>query len=175
MPRARRRQGAELNAAIAAGADARLPHLTDRQPRRAAWPAARAGALGGGVGTALTQQLRKGDQEAQRLQDARDALAFSRAKTSAQRIAQLQQQQARTTDPAEEIRLQAADRGRARIARRKAHTSTLAKQLDIQQSIYDSVQEQHRSALDIEELAIARSMQDSDDAQKAKTARAILA
>lgn len=111
---------------------------------------------------------------AARLQDARDALALARARTAGQRIAELKRQQAATADPVEKLQLQAQIE-QAQQSTAKAHTSELGKQLNLHESIYDSLNKQRDAALDIEELTIRDRQQDRADAEKIKTAQRILA
>lgn len=135
----------------------------------------------GGLGAALTKagnqaaaQAKTADQEAARLQDARDSLALSRAKTSAQKIAELRRQQAASDDPVKKLQLQQQIEQEQDSAA-KTHTAELNKQLNLHESIYDSLNKQRDAQLDIEELTIRDRMQDRADAQKIKTANAILA
>jgi hypothetical protein len=116
----------------------------------------------------------KASADAQKLQDARDALALSRARTAGQRIAELKRQQAATADPVEKLQLQAQIE-QAQQSTAKAHTSELSKQLNLHESIYDSLNKQRDAALDIEELTIRDRQQDRADAEKLKTAQRILA
>jgi hypothetical protein len=119
-------------------------------------------------------QKDKDAAEAQRVQDARDSLALARAKTSAQKIAELKRQQAATADPVEKLQLQAQIEQTMQSGA-KAHTSELNKQLSLHESIYDSLNKQRDAALDIEELTIRDRQQDRADAAKIKTAQRILA
>lgn len=57
----------------------------------------------------------------------------------------------------------------------KSRESSLNKQLSTHESIYDSINKQKDALLDIEELTIKDRQTDRDDAQKAKTAQAIIA
>jgi len=128
--------------------------------------------------TAQAAEKKKADEkaarEAEQLQAARDNLALSRATTSAQKIAVLRRQQAATADPVEKLRLQAQIE-QAQQSGAKAHTSELGKQLNLHESIYDSLNKQRDAQLDIEELTIRDRQQDRADAEKTRTAQRILA
>jgi hypothetical protein len=158
-----------------------------RQANAGALASQRAGERQGGADTAedekgaqqkfakLAQaQKDKDAAEAQRVQDARDSLALSRAKTAGQRIAELRRQQAATADPVQKLQLQAQIEQTMQSGA-KAHTSELGKQLNLHESIYDSLNKQRDAALDIEELTIRDRQQDRADAAKIKTAQRILA
>jgi hypothetical protein len=130
-----------------------LPHLEDKSTQ------------GGGIfaGDAIGDSIRRGSaatkraiadsnaaaakaaREAAQLQDAQNALALSRAKTSAARIAELRRQQAATSDPAEKIRLQQQIE-EERDSAAKSHTSELNKQLKLNEGIYDSIAKTARCA-----------------------------
>lgn len=115
----------------------------------------------------------KAAADAKRLGDAQDSLNLARAKTSAQKIAELKRQQAATTDPVEKLQLQASIE-QERNSAAKSHTSELGKQLTLHESIFDSLNKQRDAALDIEELQITGRQQDRADQAKIKTAQAIL-
>lgn len=116
----------------------------------------------------------KAAAESKRLQDAQDNLALARARTTAQKIAELKRQQAATADPVEKLQLQAQIE-QAQQTTAKARTSELGKQLNLQESIYDSMAKQRDAALDLEELAIRDRQQDRADQAKIRAANAILA
>jgi hypothetical protein len=116
----------------------------------------------------------KAAADAKRLGDAQDNLALARARTSAQKIAELKRQQSRTTDPVEKLQLQAQIE-QERNSAAKSHSGELGKQLRLNEGIYDSVAKQRDAMLDMEELAIRDRQQDRADQAKIRSAQAILA
>lgn len=121
---------------------------------------------------AAADAKKKADDE-KKLADANDALRLSRAKTSAQKIAELQRQQAETSDPVERIKLQTQIE-QERNSASKAHTADLTKQLGIHESIFDSLNKQRDAQLSIIELTIKNRQDTRDEDAKLKTANAIL-
>ncbi len=125
--------------------------------------------FGGGAGTTFARV----DADQRALQSSRDALALSRAKTQAERLAILQGQLARqTTEEGKNRVLLQIEQERNDVA--KATGTAADKRLKTEESIYDSIQKQRDAFLDIEELTIRDRQQDRDDAQKRRTAEAIL-
>jgi hypothetical protein len=188
-----RMQGVGASAAAAAPDVDKLTAAELRQANAGALADQRAGERqgGGASGTAegqaatdanaqlIFQRLAQGEkdrlaQQAQRLQDARDAYALAHANTTAKKIAELRRQQAATDDPVKKLQLQTQIEQEIQSGARK-HTGELGHQLSLHESIYDSLNKQRDAALDIEELTIRDRQQDRADAAKIKTAQRILA
>ena len=101
-------------------------------------------------------------------------LDLARAKTAAQRIAVLQQEQAATTDVAEKIRLQAQIESERNSAA-KAHTSELDKQLKLNESIDNSLDSQLKAQIDIRKLSAQDTLDRLKESRELATAERILA
>ncbi len=115
----------------------------------------------------------KAAQDAARLADLQFQNRLENAKDGAAKIAVIQAELNKTTDPIKRQELQnRLDQERNNIA--KAHTTTLDKNLKLTESTYDSIQKQKDALLDIEELTIKDRQADRNDAQKRRTNDAIL-
>lgn len=117
---------------------------------------------------------KKAAADAARLQDAQNSLNLARAKTSAQKIAELQRQQAATSDPVEKLRLQAQIE-QERNSAAKSHTSELDKQLKLNESNYDSIEKQKQAVIDLAVQQARNRLDTLKDQDELKKANAILA
>lgn len=115
----------------------------------------------------------KAAADSARLQDAQNNLNLSRAKTSAQKIAELQRQQRATSDPVEQLQLQAQIE-QERNSTAKAHTSELDKQLKLNESNYDSVDKQRQAVIDLGVQQARNRLDNLKDQDELKKANAIL-
>jgi hypothetical protein len=115
----------------------------------------------------------KAAADAARLQDATNAQRLTSARTTSQKIAELERQKSAETDPVKKVQLE-TQIIQERNSSAKAHTGELGKQLTLHESIYDSLNKQKDAQLDIEELTIKGRQADRDAAAKDRVAQRIL-
>jgi hypothetical protein len=115
----------------------------------------------------------KAAQEAEHLADLRLQNRLIHARDDAAKIAILQEQLAKTTDPIKRQELQ-NQIDLERLSTAKARTGELNKQLKLEESTYDSIQKQRDAELDIEEATIRGRQAARKAAADDKTAQNIL-
>lgn len=120
------------------------------------------------------QGVKDANDQAQRLAQLQLQGRLINAKTSAERIAILQQELKGTTDVLERQRIQ-NEIDQERNSAAKGHTSELNKQLNLEERIYDSKNKQLKATLDASAAIIRDRQAKRDEEQQLRTADRVLA
>jgi hypothetical protein len=107
------------------------------------------------------------------LEGANNQKRLALAKTSAQRIAELQRELNRETDPVKRIQLE-TQIIQERNSNAKKHTGELDKQLKLQESIFDSINKQKDAQLSLLELQIKDRQESRKEDRELRAAQRIL-